>query len=791
MENYSNESGNNRIDTGIVDMTQESIDSLELFSVFQGIAEYAKTESGAKAILDSEPCPSLSHMTLSLQRIADLREVIGLDGPLAFGQFPPLEGLLARLANKAVIFDAEDLMVLADMIETSTKIRSALLSLDEKYGTLIDLGNRIRNLDHFSVRVRSVLDEHGVVRSNASKGLQQVRGRMRRSREKIQSALNSVVKDEDLARVVQEDYITIRNDRYVILLKPEFKGLFKGIVHDHSRSGASVYVEPLGVVDINNEIASLADEERSEVRKVFQELTSEARESIEELKGNYETLVLLDALQAKSLYAQATDSIEPELVDKGFKLLGAKHPLLPFHGPEAAKPMDVIMTPESDGMIISGANMGGKTVALKIAGLFPLMVRYGLMIPAKEGTKVQPFGKIMADIGDDQDIQGKVSSFSGHMARIGRILEFAQEDTLALLDELGGATDPDEGSALAMAVIDELMAKGAKAIVTTHLTQLKAYAMGSKGVKSVSVEFHPVTLHPTYRLLYDLPGESHAIATAERIGIPERVIERSRKYLHKTSGGASQLMMRLKEKIDEVDRLKTETQELERDLKSKLEALESEKEQALEFLRKQGLDIINRAKHEVTELQKALKTGKIRDASKPRRVIENLEEELEDKLGGPLESPQESPLEGARAYVKPLGRVAVVEGPGEKGKVMVRLGNVKTRVNIEDLEILGDNAEKNASKNEQVRIHMPTAAARGEVNIIGFRVEDALPVVEKALDEALVAGLETLTIIHGKGEGRLKKAVREHFQGIPYVKKLYGGPIDSGGDGQTVLELSH
>ncbi len=767
------------------------MDSLELHSVLEQIAKHAKTEAGANAVLETEPCSSNTHIEKSLKRIKELREVISLDGPMGFGQAPPLSGLLARLQNKAVILDAEDLMVLADMIETSSKIKGALLNLDENYGTLIEIGGAFRNLDHFSARVRFILDEHGVVKSNASPGLQDVRNRMRRSRARIQSALNAVVKDEDLARVVQEDYITIRNDRYVILLKPEFKGLFKGIVHDHSRSGASVYVEPLEAVDINNEIASLADEERSEVRKVFQELTSEARDSIEELKKNYETLVQLDALQAKSIYAQTTDSIEPELVDKGFELLSAKHPLLPFSGPEAAKPMDIIMAPESAGMIISGANMGGKTVALKIAGLFPLMVRHGLMIPAKEGTKVQPFRAIMADIGDDQDIQGKISSFSGHMDRIARILKVAQEGALALLDELGGATDPDEGSALAMAVIDELMAKGAKVIVTTHLTQLKAYAMGAEEVKSVSVEFHPETLEPTYRLLYDLPGESHAIATAERIGVPTSVIERSRKYLHKTSGGSSQLMTLLKEKIDQVDRIKIETEGLEQELKQKIEALDAEKERALESFRNEALSVINTAKQEIAELQKALKTGKIKDASKPRHVIDNLVEKLEDKLGGPLETTPEAPMEGTRAYVKPLGRVAIVEGLAEKGKVMVRLGNVKTRVNIEDLEILGDNAEKNASKNEQVRIHLPSAAARGEVNIIGFRVEDALPVVEKALDEAIVAGLETLTIIHGKGEGRLKKAVRDHFQGIPYVKKLYGGPIDSGGDGQTVLELSH
>jgi DNA mismatch repair protein MutS2 len=771
-------------------LAQYSLARLGFPATLEQVAGFAATEPGRSRVRELSPLESNTRIKQRLRTVGELREIAALDGPIGFGGIPPLEGLLSRLSNKLVILEAEDLMALADIIETASIVRARLQSLDERYENLRRLAGGLRNLDHLSMRIRAALDEHGVVRSNASPGLKNIRNRIVRARSKIRACLEDVVRDDNLARVVQEDYISIRNDRLVILLKPEFKGVVNGIVHDHSRSGASVYVEPLTAVDLNNEMASLADEEREEIRKVFQELTEEARESLDELSMDYEILIELDTLQAAALYAEESNSIEPELVERGFELLKARHPLLPSQGPTAAVPMDIVMDPDTRALVISGANMGGKTVALKMAGLFPLMVRSGLMIPVAEGSKVQLFSGIMADIGDDQDVQSRVSSFSGHMNRINEILKYAREDHLVLLDELGGATDPDEGSALAMAVIDEIISRRANVVVTTHLTQLKAYAMGMDSVKSASVEFHPQTLEPTYRLLYDLPGESHAISTAQRIGLPDRVIQMSRSYLDQASGGAAQLMVRLREKLEALEEREQEVEDKSRRLESELKSMESEKESILELFRRDALETLTNAKTEIAEIQKALKTGKIKDAAQPRAILDKLETELSHELGGELNPVPESLPPGARALVKSLGRVAIVDGRAEKGKIPVRLGNVRTRVNVEDLELLGAPNEKNASKNEQVRVDIPIVAPRSEVNIIGLRVEEALPIVEKALDEALLAGLSEVTIIHGKGAGRLKKAVREHFQGVPFVRNLHPGPVDQGGAGQTVVELA-
>jgi len=435
-------------------------------------------------------------------------------------------------------------------------------------------------------RIARVLDERGMVRSSASPRLAEIHERASVVRGRILKRLDKIVKDQDLSRIVQEDYVTLRNDRYVILLRPEFKGLLDGIIHDHSRSGASVYVEPFNVVELNNQVAGISDEEREEIRRIFKELTGEIRDSLDALRQDYEALAELDAEQARALYAIATSSIVPELIDNGFRILGGRHPLLLAGGTDSVVPMDVFQVNSTRTTVISGANMGGKTVALKIAGLFPLMVRTGIMVPAREGTQIQPFERIMADIGEDQDIRNRVSSFSGHMLRIKAIIDDVRPGDLVLLDELGGATDPEEGSALAMAILDELAERGARVLVTTHLTHLKAYGLSRPQVKNVSVEFHPVTLKPTFRLLYDLPGESHAIETAERIGLAPHVIAAARKYGDAAAGGSSSLLQSLREKMSEVEAQSRRLEETQRTVDAELAEIRTNRENSVESFAK-------------------------------------------------------------------------------------------------------------------------------------------------------------------------------------------------------------
>jgi DNA mismatch repair protein MutS2 len=620
--------------------------------------------------------------------------------------------------------------------------------------------------------------------------LMEIHERTRSVREQMRRRLEAIVRDRELERIVQEDYITLRNDRYVILLRPEFKGLLDGIVHDHSRSGASVYVEPFSVVELNNQTASLIDEERDEIRRIFAELTEEIRSVQEIVFQNYRALAQLDALQARALYARATSSIVPVLVPHGFRILGARHPLLLAADPSQVVPMDVIQGSTTVASVISGANMGGKTVALKIAGLFPLMTRCWLMLPAREGTEIHLFDRVMADIGEEQDIRSRISSFSGHVTRMKEIVGKAGRGDLVLLDELGGATDPEEGAALAMAVMDTLVTRGARVMATTHLTQLKAYALGRDDMTTISVEFHPETLKPTFRLLYDLPGESHAIATAERMGLAPHVIAAARDYLDKAAGGSARLLTSLRQKMSEVEGLRSEVVEKERILDSELSKIRSQKDEAVDEFRKRAGEMVRKAEREIADLQESIKSGKMKRAQEIRETMRRIKSEITETLGTPLEKRITSPEVGARVKVKNLGREGTVKAVAERGPVEVRVGNVTVRVDPEDVILLGEDlGEKSSSKNVRIAVDIPPASPRWQVNVIGLRVDDALPIVDKALDEAVLGGLASMSIIHGKGTGRLKKAIWEHLSRHALVRDLQPGDSAGGGAGVTVVNL--
>ncbi len=772
------------------DVVTDSLVPLELPGVLEEVAVHACSPPGRLKVLETVPEIDLTRIRTQLDLVAELREMIAIHGTLGLNGLIPMEGILTRLGNPLVIFDAEEILAVADLVGTAETVRERLQGLGGRFVLLTELADRLPALHHLRHRIVEVIDEHGLVRSSASSRLTEIRERERASRRRIQRILEHVVQDRDLSRVVQEDYVTLRNDRYVILLRPEFKGLLEGIVHDHSRSGASVYVEPLDVVELNNQVASLIDEEREEVRRIFKELTAELRTWVTELVATYERLARVDAFQARALYAIHTDSVDPELVEEGFRILEARHPLLLAAGLPEVVPMDVVQSPSTAVTVISGANMGGKTVALKIAGLFPLMSRCGIMLPAAEGTQIRPFARIMADIGDEQDIRGHVSSFSGHMGRIKSIVDTACKGDLVLLDELGAATDPAEGSALAMGIMDELTARGVSVLVTTHLTHLKAYALGRPEVKNISVEFHPETLKPTFRLLYDLPGESHAIVTAERIGLPRTVIEAARRYVDKDTGGSSALIQALRERIADVERTRNELEEQRRALEGELAGVRASREELVEVFRKQAQELIGRAKKEIADLQKALKAGRLRERGGVQEEMKRIKEEISTGLGTPLEkTPTALPI-GARVRVKALGKTGIIDSVLDKGQVEVSVGSMKIRAESDDLLVLDrDPDKKKASKTKQITVDIPVTTPRWEVNVIGFRVDEALPIVDRALDEAVLGGLFTLNIIHGKGTGRLKQAIWNHLSGHALVKGLQPGDIHRGGEGVTVVEL--
>ncbi|MGO9570752.1 MAG: endonuclease MutS2 [Desulfomonilaceae bacterium] len=774
----------------ISDVVSESLASLELPAVLEEVAAHALSAPGRAAVLSAAPESDIDRVKFQLGVVTEFREMIGLHGTLGLADLVPMEGIMERLNSPSAVLDSEEILVVAGLLATVGHVQQRLQALADRFVLLREEAFRITRPILLEDHIRRVFDENGVVRPSASPRLMEIHGRTRAVRERIRKRLEAVVQDEDLARVVQEDYVTLRNDRYVILLRPEFKGLLDGIVHDHSRSGASVYVEPLHVVEFNNQVASLMDEEREEIHRIFLELTEEIRSERDAILEDYKILTWMDAFQSRALYAIATDAVSPMLTQEGFRILGARHPLLLAGEEEEVVPMDVVQQPSTAATVISGANMGGKTVALKIAGLFPLMTRCAILLPAREGTEIQLFTRIMADIGDEQDIKGRISSFSGHMLRIKVIVDSASQGDLVLLDELGGATDPEEGSALAMAIMDELISRGAEVVVTTHLTHLKAYALSRPDVKNVSVEFHPRTLVPTFRLLYDLPGESHAIVTAERIGLAPGVVNAARRYVDKAAGGSSKLIERLREQLSEVEVRRGDLEEKQRTLQAELDTTRSQKEAIVEEFRKEARDLIRHAEKQIADLQQSLKVRKVKIDSNPREELGKIKEEIVAGLGTPLEKPVDLPQVGSRVRVKSLEREGTVKAVLDKGRVEVGIGNLTIRAGAEDLVVRDQGSAKNSSsKKEQIRIDIPPVSPKWELNVIGLRVEDALPIVEKALDEALLGGLPSMNIIHGKGTGRLKKAIWDYLSGHALVQSFRSGDIRAGGAGVTVVDL--
>ena len=378
-------------DESLPDIISDSLVVLELPGVLEEVAGHAASVPGGEAIVASSPLDDVELVDTRLRLVAQLKEMIGLYGQLGLNDVVPMEGILGRVENQATVLDSEEIIAVADILSISDIVQKRLEELEDRFDLLREQANHIVPLPQLTSWIRRVFDEHGMVRSTASPQLAEIHKRMRSVRDRIRRRLEDIVRDQDLSRVVQEDYVTLRNDRYVILLRPEFKGLLEGIVHDHSRSGASVYVEPLSAVEMNNQVASMLDEERDEILRIFAELTQGIRAQREAIEANYRALIWLDAYQARALYAIATSAVVPELVDQGFQILGARHPLLLASGDVNVVPMDVIQGPDTSTTVISGANMGGKTVSLKIAGLFPLMTRCSILLPAREGTKIQPF----------------------------------------------------------------------------------------------------------------------------------------------------------------------------------------------------------------------------------------------------------------------------------------------------------------------------------------------------------------------------------------------------------------
>lgn len=712
-------------------------------------------------------------------------------------------------------------------------IKSTLISCRELKKSFEKRGNEFPRLSKIAMSlpetfglvdaITRILSDRGEILDSASVKLADIRRNLRVAQDRLMSRLQKYVTDSKTVSMLQEPIITQRDGRYVIPLRAEFKGKIKSIVHDQSSSGATLFVEPLPVVEANNQIRELQLAQRDEERRILAEVSALVGEHAVDLKYGVENLAVLDLAFAKAKYAEELRASEPvisEIVNsnqlsvKGekssiinrqlsIKLIHARHPLL---DPNNVVPIDVDPAPGTRAIVITGPNTGGKTVSLKTVGLLILMAQSGLHIPAQSGSELPCFHSVYADIGDEQSIEQSLSTFSGHITNIIRILKEMDHRSLVIFDELGSGTDPQEGAAIARAILSHLLETGAMTLVATHYPELKTFAHSTDGVVNASLEFDIKTLRPTYKLTLGLPGRSNALAIAQKLGLPQTIIESAKAEINPLDLRADKLLddirkernrtSREREKLEKA-RNKLEKQNL--DLEKRLEKIEDERRETLAKARAEGELEVAVLKSNIDSLKSQLKK-----ASQPLQAIKAIEEKMEkieEKVDKPVERKISEQLSvtsnqsiklGERVTVSTLNAEGVVTALGESD-AEVQIGTLRVRARLSDL--IRKSAGEMPLRNTQYEIRKESAVHRQssspgmEVDLRGLMSEDALDKMEKYLEQAFLSGLPFVRIIHGKGTGKLRQAVREALRGHEYVSSFEEGGSTEGGEGVTVAKL--
>jgi DNA mismatch repair protein MutS2 len=666
--------------------------------------------------------------------------------------------------------------------------------------------------------ISRVLSERGEVLDSASPKLGSIRREKKISHDRMMSKLQKYITDSKTTPMLQESIITQRDGRYVIPLRSEFKGRIKSVIHDQSSSGATLFVEPLAVVELNNQIRELELAERDEELRVLRELSAQIGEHARDLVYGIENLAVLDLAFAKAKYAEEIHASEPILHkmkeerrkkdDKPlssflFRLLQARHPLL---DPASVVPIDIYLNPGIHALVITGPNTGGKTVSLKTVGLLVLMAQSGLHIPARSGSELPCFESVWADIGDEQSIEQSLSTFSGHLTNIVHILKKADDRSLVILDELGAGTDPQEGAALARAILAHLLERGVTTFVATHYPELKTYAHGTEGVVNASLEFDIKTLRPTYKLTIGLPGRSNALAIATRLGLPDEIVSAARNEVNPENIRADKLLDDIRKERNRTGRerektakARKRTDELNRELEAHLEAIEDERRKVIAKARAEAELEVAVLRRNIEALKKQLKQA--RQPLEALKQVEEQIEQIEEKVEEPVErKPQTTdrgpssivsrPLSlGERVTVSTLNAEGVVTALGESD-AEVRVGSLRIRAKLSDLQ--RKITQETSDDRPQTTVSRPSSVVQSpglELDLRGQISDDALDMLDRYLDQAFSAGLPFVRIIHGKGTGKLRQVVRDALREHSHVTSFEEGGPKEGGEGVTVAKI--
>ncbi len=795
------------------ELYDKSIRTLELPAVLEVLAQKAVSEAARERCRKLYPSSDLDEVRRLLDETDAARTRLGLYGSPAFSGVKDVSAALTR-ADHGGMLNTRELLDIAGLLTASRRVSEYDRDRQGEATVLDHYFSALHTNKYLEDRIRGAILDEETIADTASPELADIRRKMRVAATKGRQILQRIISSPSYAKVLQEALITQRDGRFVVPVKAECKGSLPGLVHDISSSGATLFVEPMGVVQANNELKELQAREEREIERILRQLSADCGDQMENILYDYDILVHLDVIFARAQLSYQMSAARPEVRRRGgIVLRRARHPLL---DPAKAVPISVELGQQFDTLVITGPNTGGKTVTLKTLGLLCLMAQCGLHIPADDGSVVRVFDRVLADVGDEQSIEQSLSTFSAHMANIVQILQQADEQSLLLFDELGAGTDPVEGAALAIAVIQEVRSRGALTAATTHYAELKTFAMTTAGVENASCEFDVQTLRPTYRLLIGIPGKSNAFAISRRLGLDEHVIEAARAQMDSESVRFEDVLTQLEEKRQrleraqsEADRLWQQREEDARKARTFREQMEKAKENARSKGEAEAKRIVREAQAKVDAIfaeldelrrqqQKRADFQQMNDArANVRRGLNEAEALVRSRESDsePIPAPSRPIRVGDQVELPGVNRAAEVLTVNADGSLVLQAGKMKMTVKHGQVRLLETAEEIQKKKKQQSRAQSSSpkiqlaSRAASELDIRGYETLEAESVVDNYIDSAVMAKLGSVTIIHGKGTGALRKAVHEILRRNKAVKSFRLGRYGEGEAGVTIVEL--
>jgi len=795
-------------------MIEHTYRVLGYYRLLDILSHYAACPLGQSECLSLKPLNDPEQINNELRLVSEMRLLIKTQGFVSLSDLMDISPVVKKSGIVGSCLEADEFLCILSLVEAGGHSKKFLRPRRALFPRLYDLVKFMPEFEALTKALRETISSNGTIKDSASPLLKKIREKKIHLRQDLEKKLVGIQRSAGISDSRQDQVVTVRDGRYVVAVRTDQKSRIEGIIHDYSQTKATCFLEPVEVIQDNNRAAELAQEEKAEEFRILENLTGMVRDLAHDLEHAQSLLGRLDGIYARACFGEAQSCIMPEIgPGYGIELRSARNPILLAmalegdsgeNGKNFPVPVDILLDGAHNLLVISGPNRGGKTVTLKTLGLMSLMAQAGIHLPAEEGSRLPIFDQVMADIGDDQDIQAGQSTFSAHAAHLTHILDQSHKKSLVIIDEPGMGTDPDEGVALSMAVMDVLSERGAFVAASTHSNRLKAYGLSNKRAVNASVEFDVQNNRPTFKLTYGAPGISHALEVAREMGVPPDILDLASQYLDRDEIRLNRLIEKMNRLIIEAEQEKQIAEDLKEkylantvQLQDRLGSLEAEKKAMIEAKRLEAEAAIREAKEDLKQAVNLLKKKKepvqARVSEKHTEVGRKLTDYFEMETRKEKEKSYidiKKFQEGQIVYHRVFKQKGIVQSVDlSAGRVSVMFGNIKVSTGVQFVELIKDDRTPVSERPEgSVSWNMDKEDLR-ELNVVGYRVDDAIPLIDKTIDRALVDGELTLRIIHGFGTGRLRDAIRGHLKGVPYVKNISSADPRLGGDAITIVEL--